>query len=249
MIRKVLLFTFLLLNVGAFNVQAQSCPTSANEQKFYQLRENNGNRRCEGIQKRQIGSSLDVASLTVGRLQSGDSLSLKVPVPPGGTEPVLSVRELEQNYVLDKVKWDRNSGWYEMRWSANVLNLKNVNIPPERLLALAEVQPSGSNSLSVLVPVILNSNDKRYEIVFRCEGCEARIKNNKIEVSAGNEKMSCTENKGNSQVLRFYCDGKTKPAGKYKISIDYDVKPTLSSRYESTPPLVRYFRHNPQWLK
>lgn len=249
MICRVLLFTFLLLNVGSFSVQAQPCQPRANKLESYQLRENNGNRRCEGIQKRQIGSSLDVASLTVGRLQPSDPLYLKVPRTPGKTEPVLSVYEPEKNYVLDKVKWDFNSGWYEMKWSANVLNLKSVSIPPDRLLAVAEVPPSGSNSQSVLVPVILNSNDKRYEIVFRCEGCEARVKNNQIEVSSGNERMSCTKNNGNSQVLRFYCDGKTAPAGKYKISIYYDVKPTQSFKYESVSPLIRYFRHNPQWLK
>jgi hypothetical protein len=249
MIRRVLLFTFLLLNAGSFGVQAQPCPPRANEPKSYQLRESNGNHRCEGIQRRQIGSSLDLVSLTVGRLQPSDTLYLKVPVTPGKIEPVLLVHEPEKNYVLDKVKWDFNNGWYEIKWSADVLKLKGVGISPDRLLAFAKVPLSGSNSQPVLVPVFLNSNDKRYEIVFRCEGCEARVKNNQIEVSSGNERMSCTKNNGNSQVLRFYCDGKTAPAGRYKIFIDYDVKPTQSSKYEAVSPLVRYFRHNPEWLK
>jgi hypothetical protein len=249
MIRKVLLFTFLFLNIGSPSVQAQPWTLGANEPTSHQLRENNGNRRYEGIKRRQIGSGLDLVSLTVGRLQPSDTLYLKVPVTPGKIEPVLLVHEPEKNYVLDKVKWDFNNGWYAMKWSADVLKLKSVDISPDRLLAVAKVPLSGSNSQPVLVPVFLNSNDKRYEIVFRCEGCEARVKQNQIEISDGDKKMSCTKNNGNSQVLRFYCDGKAAPVGKYKISIAYDVKPTQSSKYESVSPLIRYFRHNPQWLK
>jgi hypothetical protein len=251
MTRRVLLFTFLLLNAGSFSAQAQPCLPRANQPTpaSYQMRENNGNRRCEGIKKRQIGSGLDLVSLTIGRLQPNNTLYLKVPVTPGRVEPVLLVHEPEKNYVLDKVKWNFNNGWYEMKWSADVLKLESVGISPDRLLAVAKVLPSGSSSQSVLVPVILNSNNNRYEIVFRCEGCEARVKQNQIEVSSGNGKMSCTKNSGNSQVLRFFCDGKTAPTGKYKIFIAYDVKPIQSSKYESISPLIHYFRHNPQWLK
>jgi len=244
---KILLLSLLLLLVSPLTTQAtdeKPCYKRNPETSDYQLRESNGNRRCEGIKRQPIGKSLELTSLTVGRLQSTNQLALRIP-NVSKNKPNVVVRYPAKNYQLDHVDLSHSSGWFQMQWSNSVL--RRENIEPERLFATAEIPPSGSSTTGIRVPVILNALDRKYEFVFQCDECETKVNN--FEVSYGNKKMECTQNIGDSRTARFLCNGNKVPAGKYKILLSYEIKPTDSSSYESVTPIVTYLKHNPEWLK
>lgn len=247
MISKVLLLSLLLLSLSplaAQSSQSEACEKGNPKTTDYQLRENDGNRRCEGIRRRQIGRSLELVSLTVGRLQQSNPLMLKVP----GSEknqPKVVVRHPAKNYQLDNVALSFSNGFFQMQWSDSVL--KMAGIAADSLFATAEIAPSGTNTVVTRIPVILNPGAGKYEFVFQCSECEANIKI--FEVSSSNKKMECNENAGDRRSLRFFCDGRNVPSGRYKILMSYEIKPTESSKYESASPIVTYFKHDPQWLK
>jgi hypothetical protein len=244
---KFLLISLLLLSLSplaAQSAQSESCPKGNLKTTDYQLRENNGNRRCEGIRRRQIGRNLELVSLTVGRLQESNPLILKI---PGSEKNQLKVvlRHPAKNYQLDNVTLSYGNGFFQMQWSDAVL--KMANIFADSLFATAEIQPSGTNTSPTRIPVILNRNAGKYEFIFQCSECEAKIKT--FDISAGNQYMKCENNVGDSRSPRFFCDGRNAPRNKYRLQVSYDIKPSDSSKYESPAPIITYFKHDPQWLK
>jgi hypothetical protein len=243
-----LLMSLLLLSLSpltAQSAQSEYCAKGNLKTTDYQLRENDGNRRCEGIQRRQIGRSLELVSLTVGRLQESNPLMLKIHGSQKN-QPKVVVRHPAKNYQLDNLTLTYGNDFFQMQWSDAVL--KMAGISANSLFATAEILPSGTNTSPIRIPVILNSKDGKYEFIFQCSECEVKIKTFKIS-NAKNQGMKCENNIGDSRSPRFFCDGRNAPQDKYRLHVSYDIKLSDSSNYESSAPIVTEFKHDPKWLK
>ena len=247
------LMSLLILNftpVAALNL---TCATRNDRSVSYQLREND--RRCEGVQPKNISSGFEFVSFTLGNLKDSPDLSLQVPDVMNGRKPVIHVLAEKSDYQLDPIDLPDAGDQFKFQWSNAVLNELKLN--PNRLRATAKFR---SGSQLVYAPVRWDQNrakTTRYNLVFVTGN--QRLKNLKFEIhdmkSIASAKLEPIYTESRSRVYQkgaaipFTWNGKNQngkdvSTGRYRLEVEYTLGNSPSSERSA---FIIY--HDPKWLK
>lgn len=156
---SIAVIILICLFLSIYPLNAETCPTKANNFYAYQRRDNN---RCEGIKTREISSKFDLIAYSTGQINNYPEI-LKIRIPKtSNQEPKITILSYVQNYLLDQLKLSQDQQYFLFNLKTKPI-LQKTNIPPKTLRATATLR---ENSRNVFYPVILNQATKTYNIVL-----------------------------------------------------------------------------------
>ncbi|MEH2181188.1 hypothetical protein [Nostoc sp.] len=217
-----------LLLLGLSPLTAQACLSGNPESLAYIRRDNN---RCEGLQKRNVSSGLELISLSTGKLNSyPDILNIRLSAL-GNTAPELQVQSYYRKYLLNEINLQSSENGFTFPLETTVL--KKAGIPSNTLRAIAYINRNGEITY---VPVILGEVIGKYEfVVYSSE----RRKFHTIEIRhKGKALVKESRNIPQQGQIQFTWTYGDAPNGIYELYLKDDRNQPYTFRFQHNPNLL-----------
>ncbi|MBX9254312.1 hypothetical protein H1Q63_10220 [Desmonostoc muscorum CCALA 125] len=217
-----------LFLLGFSPLTAQACLTGNPESLAYIRRDNN---RCEGLQKRNVSSRLELISLSTGKLTSYPAtLNIRVPAL-GSIPPKVQVQSHYRKYLLDKIDFEYSTNGFVFPLKTTVLT--KAGIPSNTLRAIAYINQNGQITY---VPVILGGVIGKYNfVVYSSERRIFRTIEIRHNGKALRKESRNTPQQGQIQFTWTYGDA---PSGIYELYLKDDQNQPYTFRFQHNPNLL-----------